>query len=86
MIIQVLATITGILMSLGYFPQAWKIIKTKSAKDISVSSFVIFSIGTVSWFFYGWYIHDLVIMASFTLGVIGSWSTLILTLIYRKRT
>ena len=82
MIVRVLATITGVLMSLGYYPQAWKIWRTKSAKDISTLSFIIFSIGTASWFAYGWYLHDATIMLSFGLGVIGSWTILILSMLY----
>lgn len=85
MIIRALATVTGVLMSLGYFPQAWKIWKTKSAKDISILSFVIFSFGTASWLLYGWYLGDITIMAGFILGVIGSWTILILSLWYKRK-
>ncbi len=84
MIIQALATITGVLMSLGYYPQAWKIWKTKSAKDISVPAFIIFSIGTASWLAYGLYLNDITIILSFGLGVVGSWTILILSMVYRK--
>lgn len=85
MIISALATIMGVLMSLGYYPQAYKIWKTKSARDVSIPTFVIFSIGTASWFAYGWYLHDLVILLSFGLGVIGSWTVLGLTLLYKRK-
>ncbi len=84
MIVQWLATITGVLMSLGYYPQAWKIFREKSARDISIPSFLIFAIGTLSWLCYGIYLHDLTIILSFGLGVVGSWSILILSFIYRK--
>jgi MtN3 and saliva related transmembrane protein len=85
MIIKLAAAITGILMSLGYYPQLWKIFKTKSARDISIPSFVIFGIGTLSWFIYGWYLHDIVIILSFGLGVIGSWAILFSTFYYREK-
>jgi MtN3 and saliva related transmembrane protein len=84
MIVQLFATTTGILMSFGYYPQIWKIVKTKSAKDISVSSYVIFSIGTASWLSYGLYLRDLTIILGFVFGVIGSWTILFLTFWYRK--
>jgi MtN3 and saliva related transmembrane protein len=84
MIIQWLATITGILMSLGYYPQIWKIVKTRSAKDIAIPSYIIFSIGTLSWLCYGFYLHDITIILSFGLGMIGSWTILFLTFWYRK--
>lgn len=85
MIVQWLATITGVLMSLGYFPQAWKVFRTKSAEDISIPSFIIFSVGTASWLLYGLYLHDPTIVLSFGLGVIGSWAILVLSIVYREK-
>ena len=85
MIISILAAITGVIMPLGYYFQAWKIIKTKSAADISIPFLVIFSIGTATWLAYGWYLRDIVIMSSFALGVIGSWATLFLSLRYKEK-
>ena len=84
-IIQILATIMGVVMSLGYYPQAYKIYKTKSANDVSVSAFIIFSLGTTTWFVYGLVIKDLPIIAGFVLGVIGSIAVLVLTLKYRNK-
>ncbi len=84
MILQWLATATGILMSLGYYPQAWKIFRQKSARDISIPTFAIFSFGTLSWLCYGLYEHDWTIILGFVLGVIGSWTVLALTLWYRR--
>jgi MtN3 and saliva related transmembrane protein len=34
-------------------PQAYKVWKTKSTKDISLSMFLIFTTGVVSWLVYG---------------------------------
>lgn len=82
---QILTTIVGIVMSLGYFPQAYKIYKTKSAENISVTTFIIFALGTLIWTLYGVFIHDLVLIFSFVVGIIGSRSVLFLTLRYRKR-
>jgi len=75
----------GVIMSLGYFPQAYKVYKNKSSKDISLLAFVIFSLGTLTWFIYGLTIKDIPIILGFILGVIGSWLVLILSIIYRKR-
>ena len=84
-IIKVLATIMGIVMSLGYFPQAYKIYKNKSSKDISISAFIIFSLGTLTWLIYGWVMNDVPIILGFIFGVFGSWLVLALALIYKKR-
>ncbi len=75
----------GVVMSLGYYPQAYKVWKNKSAADISIPAFAIFSLGTVTWLIYGLVMHDFPIVISFVLGVIGSWSVLILSIIYKKK-
>lgn len=82
--IPYLAAIFGVVMSLGYYPQARRLWKSKSAENISIPSFTIFSIGTLTWFIYGLYLRDWVVALSFIIGVIGSWTVLILALSYRK--
>lgn len=74
----------GVAMSVGYFPQAYKIWKVKSSKTISIPAFVTFSIGTFTWFIYGLMIHDLPIISGFGIGVLGSWSVLSLSLLYKN--
>jgi len=82
--IEIIVTSIGVLMSIGYYPQAYKIYKNKSAKDISVPTYIIFSVGTFVWTMYGLYLNDLPIILSFVIGVIGSWSVLVLALYYRR--
>ena len=75
----------GVVMSLGYFPQAYKVYKNQSSRDISIPAFIIFSLGTLTWLVYGIVLMDIPIIAGFVLGVIGSWLVLILSLVYRRR-
>lgn len=72
-------------MSFGYFPQALRIWRDKSAADISILTYAIFSVGTAIWLTYGFVTGDPVIIASFAVGVIGSWLVLGLTLYFRRR-
>ena len=81
---EILVTIVGIMMSIAYYPQAYKIWKYKSAKDISKISYWIMGIGTTVWFSYGIYLKNWTIISSFIVGVIGSWLVLILTYVYKK--
>jgi MtN3 and saliva related transmembrane protein len=55
--------------TISFLPQALKIWKSNSSKDISLSMFVIFTIGVICWLIYGILINDLpiVIANSFTL-------------------
>lgn len=78
-----ITAVVGITMSIGYFPQAYKIWKLKSAREISLINCLILSVGTAVWFIYGFLAKDTIVMVGFALGVVGSWLVLFLTLRYR---
>jgi len=80
---QILTTVVGIMMSVGYFPQAYKIYKTKSADNISLVAFIVFALGTLLWTLYGFFINDFVLILSFIIGAIGSWLVLFLSIKYK---
>jgi MtN3 and saliva related transmembrane protein len=52
-LLAVLATVFGIIGALGNIPQVIKIYKRKSAKDISVWTWLILSVGSSIWILYG---------------------------------
>lgn len=85
LLLKYITTIFGILMSFGYYPQAYKMFKTKSAENISIISFAIFSIGTLLWTIYGFYLHDWTLISGFIFGVLGAWSIFIMAIVYKKR-
>lgn len=81
--IETLASITGFLMSLGYYPQAWKLFANKSAEDVSLISYVIFTIGTWTWLVWGLLSNSTTIILGFAFGALGSTLVLALTVYYR---
>ena len=52
-ILSTLATIFGIINGFANFPQIYKIFKTKSARDLSLSTYITLTIGTIIWVLYG---------------------------------
>lgn len=78
-------TVVGIIMSFGYYPQAYKIWKSKSSSQISLLSYLILTVGTTTWLVYGIVLKDFTIISGFTFGFIGSWLVLILAITYRKK-
>lgn len=63
---SLIGIIAGIITTSALVPQAIKIYKTKSAKDISLLMFVFLAIGITLWFLYGVLIKALpVILANF---------------------
>ena len=52
-IIPLLATILGIITGLANVPQIVKIFRTKSAKDLSITTNIIFLLSSCVWLLYG---------------------------------
>ena len=59
----------GFCTTIAFIPQAFKVWKTKSTKDISLLMFLIFTTGVISWLLYGVIISDfpIIIANSITL-------------------
>jgi MtN3 and saliva related transmembrane protein len=69
--------------TIAFFPQAVKVWKTKSTKDISLYMFVIFTLGVFSWLIYGIIISDLPIILANAITLILSLFILICKLKYK---
>ena len=54
--------IAAFCTTFAFLPQALKVWKTKSTKDISLYMFVIFTFGVFSWLIYGMIISDMPII------------------------
>tara|TARA_Y100001934_G_C11865597_1_gene546244 strand:- start:146 stop:400 length:255 start_codon:yes stop_codon:yes gene_type:complete len=52
-IVTVLGWLAGFLTTAAFFPQVWKTWKSKSAADLSLGMFLIFSLGVLGWLVYG---------------------------------
>ena len=83
--LTILATVAGVLMALANYPQAIKIIKRKSSKDVSLLTFSIMLFGTIVWFIYGISIGNLPVIISYGIGLTGSSFVILAYFIYRGR-
>ena len=45
--------LAGLLTTLAFFPQVVKIWRTRSARDVSLAAFAVFTIGIALWLAYG---------------------------------
>jgi MtN3 and saliva related transmembrane protein len=82
-IFNAVVIVLGVLISLAHFPQAMKIIKTRSSGDISLITYSIFTVGCFVWLIYGFVIEQLPVILSYLIGFFGSGLVLILTIKYR---
>lgn len=52
-VLSTLATIFGVFNGFANIPQIYKVFKTKSAKDLAVSTYIILAVGSFVWILYG---------------------------------
>lgn len=71
--IQILGLAAAILTTGANLPQAYKVIKTKSTKSLSASSFLMLFLGSMTWVIYGFLREDFpVILANAISGCLHS--------------
>ncbi|MEW5955133.1 MAG: SemiSWEET family transporter [Candidatus Micrarchaeota archaeon] len=71
-LLEVAATIFGVVGGLANFPQAYKIFRRKSAKDISLTAYSMILATTVVWLLYGLEISSFAIIAGNALGSVSA--------------
>ena len=77
--ITLLGLMAAILTTVGFIPQAVKIIRTKNTRDLSLGMYILLTFGVLSWLSYGILIQDLpVILAN------GITSVFIVTILLLK--
>lgn len=67
----------------GFLPQAFKIIKTKSTKDISLMMYLVLWLGTLLWLIYGIAINELPVIVANTISLSFISTILLLKLKYK---
>jgi MtN3 and saliva related transmembrane protein len=72
-----LTIIFGVAMSFGYFAQTYRIVKRKSAKDVSIWTYLLFSFGIIVWLIYGISINSSPIIISNIVYLVGALSVMI---------
>ena len=82
-LLEILAGITGFLMSVAYFPQAWKLYRRKSAHDVSLLSYILFAVGSTVWLLWGLLASLQTIVVGYAFGALGSCLVVCLIVYYR---
>ncbi|HTQ75930.1 MAG TPA: SemiSWEET transporter [Burkholderiales bacterium] len=50
---DLIGMVAGTLSTVAFVPQVWRIWKTRSARDLSLPMYLIFTAGVALWFAYG---------------------------------
>ena len=81
--IEALGFFAAFCTTFAFFPQAIKVWRSKSTKDISLGMFVIFTIGVASWLFYGIVISNLPVILANSVTLFLSLFILVFKLKYK---
>lgn len=81
---ETLGYIAGILTTLAFIPQVLQIYKTKSAKDVSLAMFLIFTLGVIMWLVYGIETNTFPVIAANSFTLILALVILFFKFKYRK--
>ena len=74
----------GIIMNSSLWFQAYKIIKRKSSRDVSLLTYSILTPGYIIWLIYGITIGDPPLIICNIVGTLAGITTMIVTIIYRS--
>jgi MtN3 and saliva related transmembrane protein len=53
-----LGFVAGLLTTIAFIPQLTKIVKTRSARDVSLPAFATFTVGVALWLAYGFLVGE----------------------------
>ncbi len=84
-VLSTLATAFGVIGAFSLMPQAIKIFRRKSAKDISILSYTMITIGGIVWLLYGIEIRSVPIIVGNLFGGIGIIAILIGWFMYGRK-
>ena len=76
-ILSILATVFGTIGAFSSVPQVHKIFKRKSAKDISIITYSLVLLGSLTWFLYGFQLKNFPLI--FTNGISLIFCSLVIT-------
>ncbi len=84
-IVQPVGFLAGLLTTIAFLPQLLKVYRSKSAKDISLPMFLLFTSGVLLWFLYGVFLREPPIMITNAVTFILAVTILALKLRYDKQ-
>ena len=82
--IEILGFAAGTLTTLAFLPQFVKLVKSKSARDISIPTYFALCLGTVLWLIYGLIRADAPLIAANGIALLIITASLYLIIKYNK--
>jgi MtN3 and saliva related transmembrane protein len=85
-VIEIVGYAGAVCNAISFVPQLLRVIRLRSARDISYSMFLIFAIGSGLWLVYGASVNSLPVMLANATTLLLSFSIFVLKLGYGRQT
>jgi len=82
--VELLGFVAAFCTTAAFVPQLVRVLRLRSARDVSLPTFVMFSVGVFLWLLYGFYIGSKPVIASNGVTLVLSVSILIMKLRYGR--
>ena len=82
--VNVIGFVAAFCTTTAFVPQLARVIRLRSARDISLPTFLLFSIGVMLWLLYGIYDHSTPVVASNSATLVLTVSILVLKVRYDR--
>ena len=83
---DLIGSIAGTLTTVSFLPQVLKTYRSRSAKDISLVMFLLFSLGVFLWLLYGLSLQSMPIVVSNGITLVLSLSILVMKFWFGRKT
>jgi MtN3 and saliva related transmembrane protein len=83
--VELIGFVAAFCTTMAFVPQLLRVVKLRSAREISLGTFLLFSIGVALWLLYGLYTGSKPVIASNLVTLALSLSILVLKLRYDRR-
>ncbi len=81
--LTILGLAAAALSTVALFPQLFKVVKTKSTKDISIGMFSLFCVGVLLWLIYGLFTNHMPIIIANSFAFVQAVIILVFKLKYK---
>jgi len=76
--------LAAFLTTSAFLPQVYKAYRNKSAKDVSLTMYLVLLVGLLLWLYYGWHIESMAIIMANSVTAILVIFILVLKIIYER--
>lgn len=83
-VVNLIGSSAAICTTLAFVPQLVRVYRRKSARDISLITFLVFSVGVFLWLVYGLFIHSLPVIIANGATLVLALAILFLKLVYDR--